>query len=158
MASVYAIIGHIRQFQVATSALCHTSLQIGPCCRHVHIFVLHNFLQLQYMMSSSSAGGAGLSVRLVDIFHPQCATPILLASYCHLFLSSSLHDSTLESCGTLQPLRSVAEYMVQHAMRLSYLIGHLSLLTDYWISLLIIFTAKPFPSPNRLHRNEGSNG
>ena len=53
---------------------------------------------------------------LVDIFHPQCATPILMASYCHLFLSSTLHDSTLEGCGILQPLRSVAEYVVPHAM------------------------------------------
>ena len=40
----------------------HTSLQCRPCCRHVHLFVLHSFLQLQYMMSSSSAGAACLTV------------------------------------------------------------------------------------------------
>ena len=65
VSSVRAIIGNIGQFRVATtctSAFCHTSLQIWPCCRHVHLFVLHIFLQLQYMMSSSSAGAAGLSV------------------------------------------------------------------------------------------------
>ena len=28
----------------------------------------------------------------------------------------SIDDSTLEGCGTLQPLRSVAEYVVPHAM------------------------------------------
>ena len=97
----------------------HTSLHCRLCCRHVHIFVLHSFLQLQHMMSSSSAGAAGLSVcigRYLEIFHPRCATPILLASYCHLFLSSTLHDSTLEGCGTLQPLMSVAEYVVPHAV------------------------------------------
>ena len=53
---------------------------------------------------------------LVDIFHLQCATHILLASYCHIFLSSTLHDSTLEGCGTMQPLRSAGEYAVPHAM------------------------------------------
>ena len=65
MSSVHAIIGNIGQLRVATtctSAFCHTSLQIWPRCRHVHLFVLHISLQLQYMMSSSSAGAAGLSV------------------------------------------------------------------------------------------------
>ena len=67
------------------------------------------------MMSSSSAGAACQSA-LVDIFHPQCATHILLASYCHLFLSCTLHASTLEGCGTLHPLRSVVEDVVPYAM------------------------------------------
>ena len=30
--------------------------------------------------------------------------------------TTTLHDSTLEGCGTLQPLRSVTEYVVPHAM------------------------------------------
>ena len=38
-----------------------TSLQCKPCCRIVHIFALHN-LQVQQMMSNSSAGAVGLSV------------------------------------------------------------------------------------------------
>ena len=34
-----------------------------PCCRHVHLFALHSFLQRStHMMSGSSAGSAGLSV------------------------------------------------------------------------------------------------
>ena len=94
----------------------HTSLHCRPGCRHVHLFVLHSFLQLQDMMSSSSAGAAGLSVCIGRHFPSTMCTTILLASYCHLFLSSTLHDSTIEGCGTLQPLRSLAEYLVPHAM------------------------------------------
>ena len=94
----------------------HTSLQCMSCCRHVHLFVLHSFLQLQDMMSSSYAGAAVLSVCNGRQFPSTMCHPIFLASYCHLFLSSTLHDSTLEGCGTLQPLRSVAEYVVPHVM------------------------------------------
>ena len=43
-------------------------------------------------------------------------TLILLASYCNLFHSSTSRDSRLKGCGTLQPLRSVAEYVVPNAM------------------------------------------
>ena len=103
MTSLHAIIGNIRHFRVATtctSSLGHTSLQCRPCCRHVHLFVLHSFLQLQDMMSSSSAGAAGLSVCIGRHFPSTMCHPILLASYCHLFLSSTLHDSTLECCVT----------------------------------------------------------
>ena len=63
----------------------HTSLQRRPCSRHVHLFVLHSFLQLQDMMSSSFAGAAGLPVCIGRHFPSTMCHPILLASYCHLF-------------------------------------------------------------------------
>ena len=95
----------------------HTSLHCRPCCRHVHLFVLHSFLQLQDMMSSSSAGAAGLSVCIGRHFPSTMCHPhysgFILSPFPFQYIT---YDSTLEGCGTLQPLRSVAEYVVPHAM------------------------------------------
>ena len=69
------------------------------------------------MMSSSSAGAAGLSVGIGGHFPSTMCQPhsagFILSHFPFQYI---LHDSTLEGCGTMRPLRSVAEYVVPHAM------------------------------------------
>ncbi len=124
---------------------------------------------------------------LVDIFHPQCAIPILLASYCHLFFPVHymiVHSKAVVHCSrwgrwqskwftwdvpleilsqnrlyrkTSSPSSFAPPYNDANAISPATMMSSfacpiwLNTLACWhnWKSQLILFTAKPFPSPNR---------